>query len=139
MGEGVESCLGAEEGLGADMKPGPKPRVPLCHPLAPHFALGVCAPCYYRLTRRKAMVRNAHLKGRYRITMKEKNRLRRKQGDRCAICAGPWTSKGPSVDHDHLTGKRRELLCQPCNMGLGAFRDNPTVCFQAAYYLKKWS
>src|SRR4051812_44889967 len=44
------------------------------------------------------------------------------QGGVCAICLKALDE--PHVDHDHLTGRIRGLLCSLCNAGLGAFRDN---------------
>lgn len=45
------------------------------------------------------------------------------QGGRCAICDAPPTPKrGLSVDHEHLTGRVRGLLCTRCNMGIGYFK-----------------
>ena len=52
-------------------------------------------------------------------------------GDRCAICAGD----GTDLDHDHLTGKIRGMLCNPCNRGLAAFRDEASRLLAAALYL----
>lgn len=54
--------------------------------------------------------------GDYEKLLEEQNGL-------CAIC-----SKYPKffvVDHDHLTGVIRGILCQSCNLGLTRFHDNP--------------
>jgi hypothetical protein len=40
------------------------------------------------------------------------------------------------IDHNHLTGKTRALLCDKCNVGLGSFRDNPDLLRKAAAYLE---
>ena len=42
-------------------------------------------------------------------------------------------------DHDHLTGKAREWICDSCNTGLGRFKDDITILQRAIDYLKKYS
>lgn len=54
----------------------------------------------------------------------------------CAICWGACqTGKNLAVDHDHLTGEKRGLLCMDCNTALGKFRDNPIFLQRAIEYL----
>ena len=51
----------------------------------------------------------------------------------CPICG----SEEPLViDHDHSTGEVRGLICQPCNKGLGFFRDNIESMKNAITYLQ---
>jgi hypothetical protein len=50
----------------------------------------------------------------------------------CPICG----SEEPLVvDHDHSTQEVRGLICQPCNKGLGFFRDNQQSLLNAIAYL----
>lgn len=42
------------------------------------------------------------------------------------------------MDHDHATGIVRALLCHPCNIGLGGFKDNPAHLRLATTYLEKY-
>lgn len=57
-----------------------------------------------------------------------------KQSGKCAIC-GKLLWQDLRVDHNHLTGKVRGLLCDNCNCGLGFFKDNPSLLRRAADYL----
>ena len=62
-----------------------------------------------------------------------------KQSGCCAIC-GKHNSKlkrNLAADHCHDSNKIRGLLCGRCNRGLGYFKDNPDLLFQAISYLKR--
>lgn len=59
------------------------------------------------------------------------------QGLVCAICKRtPATSKATHLDHCHITGRIRGVLCASCNKGLGHFRDDPSLVRTAAHYLE---
>lgn len=55
----------------------------------------------------------------------------------CMLCLKKDSgNKRLCIDHDHLTGKFRGLLCGHCNKGLGHFRDNPELLIKAARYIQ---
>lgn len=61
------------------------------------------------------------------------------QGNRCAICdRAPGESGGRplGMDHDHISGKIRALLCNQCNSGIGMLGDNPALVRKALAYLE---
>lgn len=82
--------------------------------------------------------RDNQFKQRYGIGIKEYNILLENQNNCCAICKKNKSelSTNLHVDHDHLTGKVRGLLCFNCNSGLGRFKDNIEYLLEAATYLK---
>ena len=41
-------------------------------------------------------------------------------------------------DHDHITGKGREWICDSCNTGLGRFKEDICLLQRAINYLKKY-
>lgn len=123
---------------------------------APHGKSGRprswCRPCvreYKRVNRhrwaskpRNAVQRRAAaLLTRYGITPEDYQRLLDTQGGVCAIClCGPGerkfhTSKRLHVDHCHVTGRVRGLLCGPCNTAIGSMLDNRVYLERAAAYL----
>jgi ribosomal protein L34E len=79
----------------------------------------------------------------YGITVEQYDEMREAQKHVCAICSRPETVvmrgkvKPLSVDHDHLTGKVRGLLCHECNVGLGKFKDNPRLLNAARHYIER--
>jgi len=91
--------------------------------------------------------RLASQKVRYRrlgTTVEEVEKLHRAQDGLCAICKRPETAtnkdgeiKMLAVDHDHETGRIRELLCNRCNAILGMAQDSIGRLVRAALYLAK--
>lgn len=83
---------------------------------------------------------NCRLKRVYGISLEEKLQMFESQNGKCAICERALLEAYKShVDHNHITGKVRELLCQDCNHGLGNFDENPAVLRRAVAYLHKHS
>ena len=89
--------------------------------------------------------RVASIRNNYKMTPEEWEALFDSQGRRCAVC-GSDTPDGPwwHTDHDHSCcpgrGKScgecvRGILCGPCNMGLGSFKDDPERLRLAYDYL----
>lgn len=54
----------------------------------------------------------------------------------CDLCGDFAMGQKLVVDHCHAKGNNRGLLCSLCNMGLGAFRDNPEILRHAIKYLE---
>lgn len=82
--------------------------------------------------------RDKQLQKTYGITLGQYNKMLADQSGVCAICNGICQAKKClSVDHDHITGVIRGLLCHACNVGLGKFKDNPIILREAALYLER--
>lgn len=82
-------------------------------------------------------LRGYFLKSEYGITSEEYVALYETQDGVCAICSLP-ERKLPTlaVDHDHVTGKIRGLLCSSCNLGIGHFKDDVGLLRNASNYLE---
>lgn len=82
--------------------------------------------------------RNSNLKRDFGITLHDFEKMLEAQGNVCAICKGelvPW----PHLDHNHTTGKVREILCSYCNLGIGHVKDDPERADSIAAYLRRHS
>jgi hypothetical protein len=83
--------------------------------------------------------RRKHLRREYGITPEEFENMLHSQNGQCAIC-GTFEADAKHrrlhVDHDHITGKVRGLLCGRCNMMLGYALENTMVLEAAIAYLK---
>lgn len=109
---------------------------------------GECKQCrsqsYYQ---RSSQQRNAALQRIYGITQEQFNQMLIRQGGVCAICQERETAlnaksgkiKPLSVDHNHITGEVRGLLCQNCNAIIGYSNENKESLRTAVGYLEKWN
>jgi hypothetical protein len=92
-----------------------------------------CTPLYKRLH---------DLKMRYNLSPEQYQQMLFDQGWCCKTCGinesdlKEMSGKGLCIDHDHLTGKTRGLLCDDCNRGLGIFKEQEYVLQNAINYLK---
>lgn len=135
-----------------------------CHPERKHHARGKCNTCYQREYKRKYVKKNPDYRkkqtlkqrqyvrdnkerllkvgkwhsrySRYGITKEKYVEIYNIQGKCCAIC-GKKAKKRYSlaIDHCHVHGHVRGLLCRRCNTGLGQLRDDVRVMKRAIRYL----
>ena len=63
-----------------------------------------------------------------------------KQNGRCAICGKHQNELKYAlcVDHNHINGNVRGLLCKKCNLGIGNLNDDINLLSQAINYLKEY-
>ena len=97
-----------------------------------------CKPCkrgHERDTHSVSGNRSHMIRRRYNMTLEEYDVIVKAQGGTCALCDSDDPGMGNvcfSIDHDHSCcpgnfscGKCvRGLLCQPCNLTLGLFRED---------------
>ena len=88
--------------------------------------------------KKRSLIFNWWLK-QYGLTLELYNEMFTRQKGVCAICQQPETRNKTtrlSVDHDHLTGRIRGLLCHKCNVVLGLVDDNKETLIALINYLK---
>lgn len=81
--------------------------------------------------------KDRRLRRLYGISISDFNAMFKRQSGVCAICGSDKAFKGRSlsVDHCHMTGKIRGILCGHCNAGLGHFKDSVDALRKAIHYL----
>jgi hypothetical protein len=97
------------------LKPGPKPKTPICHPDRKHFGNGLCASCYnYPYTRKRAI---RLLQEQPEIVRKKNALYARERGQRIKLAAFAllggkcsqcdWTD-ARALEVDHINGRLPE-------------------------------
>ena len=83
--------------------------------------------------------RSYRLNRDFGITITDYDVMFETQNGRCAICGRHQDGfkRRFSVDHDHITGKIRELLCIDCNTVLGHIHDDSDFLEKVITYLKR--
>lgn len=85
--------------------------------------------------------KGAQLKRLYGITIARYNEMLEAQGGGCAICGKAEGNEirgkvvSLAVDHCHVTGAVRALLCSACNTALGLFNDDVALLAKAQAYV----
>src|SRR5215203_575928 len=78
--------------------------------------------------------RNYAYKKKYKISLDDYNEMYSNQNGKCLICTNEF--KSLFVDHCHVTGKVRGLLCSTCNSGIGFLKDDIEMVRSALTYLE---
>jgi hypothetical protein len=76
----------------------------------------------------------SHRRRIYGLNEEEYNNMILSQNNLCAICNKP-SNKTLHIDHDHVTGRVRGLLCSNCNLGIGLLEEDLVVLNRAIEYL----
>jgi hypothetical protein len=84
------------------------------------------APCrrkvHYQKTKRTSIY-----KRKYGLSLEQYEEMLRLQGGTCALCGRPPKTYRLNVDHDHITGRVRGLLCYRCNAFVVAKNTSETA------------
>ena len=112
---------------------------------------GWCRDCvniaskkYYEHNKPDHVSRN--LRNRYNITLEEYDEILKAQNGVCAICGKPeitlynGATRRLNVDHNHITGQNRGLLCLNCNTAIGSFQTDatgPELLLKAVEYIRR--
>jgi hypothetical protein len=110
---------------------------------------GMCKICALRHTKNwqkknPEKVAALHRRVKYGLSQEAFNQKMESQERKCAVCSRLFTSEDlnstPHVDHSHVTGENRGLVCHPCNTLLGHAYDDVEILQKAITYLKeeKW-
>lgn len=75
---------------------------------------------------------------KYGLTEDKHKALVRSQNNVCAVCHQSCDINDKlCIDHNHMTGIVRGLLCSRCNTGIGYFRDNAQYLMDASRYIDR--
>lgn len=91
-----------------------------------------------RNDREKTEMRARRLARQFGISLDEYGDMLESQNHRCKICDIEEcpTGRNFAVDHDHLTGVVRGLLCVRCNSLLAMVNDEEDILLKAIKYLE---
>lgn len=79
--------------------------------------------------------KNRALKHRYGIDLDIYNTMIKKQNNKCALCLKLLKlDRSTHVEHDHLTGKVRGIVCSSCNNTIAKIDYNPDILRRLLLY-----
>jgi len=75
------------------------------------------------------------LERKYGLTIEKYEAQVKAQDGKCSIC-GRIPEKRLAVDHCHISGRIRGLLCYACNSAIGLMGDDPDMIRRASAYVE---
>lgn len=102
-----------------------------------------CDEC---MARKRQYHRGVMLMKKYGVSADDYDQMLAEQGGVCALCGCAEiaidrrynTPMAMPVDHDHVTGKVRAILCGSCNRGIGQLKESPDLLRAAADYIERY-
>jgi len=85
-------------------------------------------------------VKDKDLKRKYNISLDDYNKMLLEQEGKCWTCsmkAEDEKGKVLVVDHNHLTGEVRGLLCNRCNTAIGLLQESQETIAKVSKYLQE--
>lgn len=107
-----------------------------------------CKPCHSDASRKlyadkskfRVLQNDAYYRKQYGITLLEVEEMKQRCNNSCEICGILFaTDNKPRVDHCHVTGRVRGLLCHKCNVAIGLLKDDASLMRKAAEYVTQGS
>lgn len=97
-----------------------------------------CVQCNaIQALKRKDHAKWLRIKKVYGITKDNFYKMLSYQCHKCSICSIELIDKNTHIDHCHISGKVRSLLCSRCNQAIGLFDESIDRFSSAIKYLKK--
>ena len=75
----------------------------------------------------KVYTKKCEIRRKYGLTLEQLEEMKQRQKGLCAICGKLPGRRGLFVDHNHRTGKVRELLCGTCNWLVGVYETRGMI------------
>lgn len=102
-----------------------------------------CNPSYAAKYERSVLLRRRNLK-KYGLSIEKYQDIVESINNKCQICGKTPSPSSVrhnklSVDHDHVTGQLRGLICHKCNVALGLFCEDVDILNNAIQYLNKYN
>lgn len=95
----------------------------------------ICKPCS---AKQAFEYRNPIREAERKYNLSTQQVLELKAKTCCDICGNTnIKNKALCIDHNHITGKVRGVLCDACNTGIGKLKDDISLLQKAINYLNK--
>jgi DNA-directed RNA polymerase subunit RPC12/RpoP len=81
--------------------------------------------------------RDSSLRRVYNLTLEEYRRILMMQGGRCFVCERELSGISNPVDHEHVSGQIRGILCSYCNHRVVGRQRDWRIAQRVADYLRE--